>query len=327
MKLETNEILATLLKDYDKFHQSITYNLKPENLYEPIRYMMTLGGKRIRPLLLLTACRAAGGEAKNFLSQAYAIELFHNFTLVHDDIMDAAELRRGKPAVHKKYGINSGILSGDAMMFYAQFFLMESLSASVQAQIFPIFNKAAIRIIEGQQKDMDFESRSDVTYSEYLEMIRDKTSVLLAAALQIGALLASAPSDTAEPLYEAGIKLGLAFQIKDDILDALGDDRFGKVKGGDIMNNKKTLLYLKALELASPSDKNKLIDLAHETDLEKKVNLTIELFHNAGALDFAEAESEKYFTEALDIFEKLDLEPIGKIILAELAKSIHQRSF
>lgn len=325
--LDTSESLRHYQEAYEAFHHHVAFQSEPDNLYSPIRYIMALGGKRIRPLLLLAACDAVEGAWRNHLSQAYALELFHNFTLVHDDIMDGAELRRGKPAVHVKYGLNAGILSGDAMMFYCQIFMMEGLSHAVLPRVMTVFNQTAIRIIEGQQMDMDFESRADVSQEEYLKMIEYKTSVLLAAALQLGAILGGASPDTEQALYEAGLGIGLAFQIRDDILDAFGDERFGKVRGGDILNNKKTLLYILARDNASETDRKRLETLLEETNPEKKINETLAIFERSGARKEAEALAENLYIKALDHINSAQITELGRSVLLDLARSIQERKF
>jgi geranylgeranyl diphosphate synthase type II len=325
--LEISESLRHYQEAYESFHQNVAFLSEPDNLYSPIRYIMALGGKRIRPLLLLAACDAVKGAWRNHLSQAYALELFHNFTLVHDDIMDGATLRRGKAAVHIKYGLNAGILSGDAMMFYCQLFMMEGLSHTVLPRAMTVFNQTAIRIIEGQQMDMDFENRTDVNQDEYLKMIEYKTSVLLAAALQLGAILGGASQDTEQALYETGIGIGLAFQIRDDILDAFGDERFGKIRGGDILNNKKTLLYILARDNASEKDRSRLETLLEEKDPEKKINETLAIYERSGAKKQAEALSESLYKKALDRITSARLTEKGRSVLLELARNIQERKF
>lgn len=325
--LDVSQSLRQYLEAYEAFHQNVAFRSDPENLYAPMRYIMAIGGKRIRPLLLLAACDAVGGSWQNHLSQAYAVELFHNFTLVHDDIMDGATLRRGKPAVHVKYGLNAGILSGDAMMFYCQIFMMEGLSHTTLHRAMTVFNQTAIRIIEGQQMDMDFENRTDVRQEEYLKMIEYKTSVLLASALQLGAILGGAAPDSEEALYQAGLGIGLAFQIRDDILDAFGDERFGKIRGGDILNNKKTLLYILSRDNASEADRCRLENLSEETNPEKKINETLAIYERSGARKEAETLSESLYHKALDHIASARLTEHGRSVLLELARNIQERVF
>ncbi|MCX7649932.1 MAG: polyprenyl synthetase family protein [Flavobacteriales bacterium] len=314
------------VSEYEAFHSQVTFQAEPEGLYEPIRYIMRLGGKRIRPLLFLMACDAVGGRWREHLSQAYALELFHNFTLVHDDIMDGASLRRGKPTVHEKFGLNAGILSGDAMVFYCQIFLTEGLASVLLPRSIALFNQTAIRIIEGQQMDMDFENQGEVKADEYLKMIEYKTSVLLGCALQLGALTGGAAAETEEALYQAGIRLGLAFQIRDDILDAFGDERFGKVRGGDIIQNKKTLLYILASENASPDDRKILSELRQESDLKKKVQETLEIFERSGALKMAQDKAESLYQQAVSMIHQADITDTGRARLLELFRLVHERN-
>lgn len=239
--------------------QSKTWVREPKNLYEPIDYILQLSGKRIRPILTLMACDILSNEYKEALPAALAIEVFHNFTLVHDDIMDDAPLRRGQETVHEKWDLNTGILSGDAMLILAyQYF--ENYEPKTFQKLAKLFSQTALEVCDGQQLDIDFETRNDVTIDEYINMIRLKTSVLVAAALKMGAIVAQASKSDAQLLYEYGLNLGLAFQLQDDYLDTFGDPKtFGKQVGGDIIENKKTYLYLKALELANEEDQQKLL--------------------------------------------------------------------
>lgn len=232
---------------------------QPANLYEPISYGMAQGGKRLRPALLLASYDATGGQADKALKQAAAIEMFHNFTLLHDDVMDKAELRRGKPTVCSKWNDNTAILSGDTMLTLATELLIDGLQGEKALRLLRLFNRSAIEIYEGQQLDMDFEQREDVTIEEYIEMVRLKTSVLLGCACRLGAELADAPEMQCTSLYGFAMHLGLAFQLQDDLLDVYGDPKvFGKTIGGDIMNNKKTFLLINALRLAKGEDKEEL---------------------------------------------------------------------
>lgn len=230
----------------------------PQGLYEPIDYTLRLGGKRIRPVMLLAANQMFGGNEESVRYAAIGIETFHNFTLLHDDLMDKSPIRRGKPTVYRKWNENTAILSGDTMFAMAWRYMLKEPHSNLQ-EILNTFNETAIGVCEGQQYDMEFETRSDVTIPEYIEMIRLKTAVLLAGALKIGALYASAPADDTDKLYQFGIHLGLAFQLQDDLLDAYGDEKtFGKATGSDIRDNKKTYLYLKALETANDEQRAKL---------------------------------------------------------------------
>ena len=238
--------------------KAIPYPEQPSHLYEPITYTMDLGGKRLRPVLVLMACEAVGGDINRALTPAIGLEMFHNFTLLHDDVMDKADIRRGKPTVHVKWDDNTAILSGDAMLTMATQLIAQS-PADVMPQVMDLYNRTAMEIYEGQQYDVDFETRTDVTVDEYIEMIRLKTSVLLGCACKMGALIGGADEATARLFYKVGENLGLAFQLQDDMLDVWGDEAtFGKAIGGDIMNNKKTFLLINAMQRATGDHKVEL---------------------------------------------------------------------
>ncbi|KGL60173.1 MULTISPECIES: polyprenyl synthetase family protein [unclassified Polaribacter] len=246
-------------QEFLNYLQSKKWIKDPKNLYEPIDYILHLGGKRMRPILTLMAADIFSSNYKKALPAALAVEVFHNFTLVHDDIMDDAPLRRGKATVHEKWDISTGILSGDAMLILAyQYF--ENYEPIIFQKLAKLFSKTALEVCDGQQLDVDFETRKDVTIDEYINMIRLKTSVLVAAALKMGAIVAETNELDANLIYDFGLNLGLAFQLQDDYLDTFGDAAtFGKQIGGDIIENKKTYLYLKALEVANKEDKQKLL--------------------------------------------------------------------
>ena len=246
-------------QEFLNYLQSKKWIKDPKNLYEPIDYILHLGGKRMRPILTLMAADIFSSNYKKALPAALAVEVFHNFTLVHDDIMDDAPLRRGKATVHEKWDISTGILSGDAMLILAyQYF--ENYEPIIFQKLAKLFSKTALEVCDGQQLDVDFETRKDVTIDEYINMIRLKTSVLVAAALKMGAIVAETNELDANLIYDFGLNLGLAFQLQDDYLDTVGDAAtFGKQIGGDIIENKKTYLYLKALEVANKEDKQKLL--------------------------------------------------------------------
>ncbi|WP_440120674.1 polyprenyl synthetase family protein [Tenacibaculum sp. Ill] len=250
--------------DFITFLESQKFSREPKNLYEPVDYILGLGGKRIRPILTLIAADVFSNDYQSALPAAFAVEVFHNFTLVHDDIMDDAPLRRGKETVHEKWNINTGILSGDAMLILAyQYF--ENYEPEIFQKLAQLFSKTALEVCDGQQLDVDFETRNDVTIDEYIKMITLKTSVLVAAALKMGAIVAKADEEQAQHLYNYGLNLGIAFQLQDDYLDTFGDpESFGKQVGGDIIENKKTYLYLKALEVANGTDKDDLLNLYNE---------------------------------------------------------------
>ena len=281
----------------------------PVGLYEPVRYLLSLGGKRMRPALLLMACDLFGGDAEAALSPALAIEVFHNFTLVHDDIMDQAPLRRGKATVHERWGQNAGILSGDAMLVLA-YQLMMQVEDCILRGVLDIFSKTALGVCEGQQLDMDFEKRKEVTIEEYLDMIRLKTSVLLGGALKIGALIGGANPDDSELLYTFGEQLGIAFQLQDDILDVYGDPgKFGKQVGGDIISNKKTYLLIKALELADKMHAKELSDwiAVQQFDPSEKVNAVTKIYDELLVRRHAETEMEAHADKAFEALDRISL--------------------
>lgn len=251
-----------------KYLNSQSFNKKPENLYKPIEYILQLGGKRIRPILTLMASDIFSGDYKKALPAAMAVETFHNFTLIHDDIMDDAPIRRGKITVHEKWNINTGILSGDAMLILAyQYF--ENYEPEIFRELAQLFSKTALEVCNGQQLDIDFETKENVTIAQYIEMISLKTSVLVAAALKMGAIVAKADKEQANNLYLFGLNLGIAFQLQDDYLDTYGNPKeFGKQLGGDIIENKKTYLYLKAIEVSGNKKSSRLKELYKQKNID-----------------------------------------------------------
>jgi geranylgeranyl diphosphate synthase type II len=296
----------------------LNFREKPDDLYDPIRYMLSLGGKRIRPALVLISCELFDGNINEALSAALGIEVFHNFTLLHDDIMDKAPLRRSKQTVHTKWNNDIAILSGDAM-FVKSCQLMMQVNEKVVTAVMDNFLESALRVCEGQQLDMTYQDAAGISINEYLEMIELKTAALLACSLKTGALIAQTSAENGSLIYEFGKNLGIAFQLHDDILDVYGDEeRFGKQCGGDIIANKKTYLLLKALELASTSQAK---DLNHwmslkEFDEKEKVNAIKNIFMGTGVKEKAEAEMENYFqksTDALDLV-KADSEKKQQLI-------------
>ncbi|PQJ71858.1 polyprenyl synthetase family protein [Polaribacter butkevichii] len=261
-------------KDFINYLESKKWVNEPKNLYEPIDYIIKLGGKRMRPILTLMAADIFSGTYEKAMPAALAVEVFHNFTLIHDDIMDDAPLRRGKVTVHEKWDINTGILSGDAMLILAyQYF--ENYEPIVFQKLAKLFSKTALEVCDGQQLDVDFETRNDVTIDEYINMIRLKTSVLVAAALKMGAIVAETSDENANLIYEFGLNLGIAFQLQDDYLDTFGDPKtFGKQIGGDIIENKKTYLYLKSLEVAEEEDRGRLHLLYNQKSKDNSVKIS-----------------------------------------------------
>lgn len=270
----------------------------PKNLYDPLRYFMTIGGKRTRPTLTLLGCQLFGSPGIKAMNAALAVELFHNFTLIHDDIMDEAPLRRGKATVHEKWNTNIGILSGDVLFVEAYKFLAKN-DISVLTGLIEVFSRTAVEVCEGQQMDMDFETRDDVQIEEYIEMIRLKTSVLLGAALEMGAIVADASTQDKKHLYNFGLNVGIAFQLQDDYLDLYADPKkFGKQVGGDIITNKKTFLLLKAKELANPSQAEKLKAILTESNNELKVESARTLFSEIGVDQLAKDLMYDYYRKA-----------------------------
>lgn len=299
----------------------------PVELYEPIQYSLEMGGKRLRPVLLLLAYNLFSEEVEKALPAAVAIEVFHNFTLLHDDIMDKASMRRNRPTVHIQFSENSAILSGDAMAFQSYKYLVECVSPKL-VEVIALFTQTAIEVCEGQQFDMDFELRLDVKAEEYLEMIRLKTAVLLACGLKTGAMLAGASDETAANLYDFGIQLGLAFQLQDDLLDTFGDQQtFGKKIGGDILANKKTYLLIKALENATPQQKNDLLGWIDKTEFDSttKIQAVTQIYENIGVKQIAENKVDFYFRKAMEILQNLNVEDSRKEALLQLASKMLTR--
>ena len=300
----------------------------PENLYEPIEYILGLGGKRMRPVLTLMAAEVFDANYKIALPAAMAVEVFHNFSLVHDDIMDDAPLRRGEVTVHEKWNINTGILSGDAMLILAyQYF--EQYEPNVFVALAKLFSKTALEVCEGQQWDVDFETRKDVTIPEYLKMIEYKTAVLVAAAMKMGAIVANTTEKEADLIYDFGLNLGLAFQLQDDYLDAFGDpETFGKQVGGDIIENKKTYLYLKALEFADLNDKQRLLKL-FESEIEDnsvKIEQVKTIFIASGADKITQEAIEEYTLKAFSTLDKMNIDNDKKEILRSFGQNLMQRN-
>ena len=312
---------------YDKRFDQTNFNNNPSALYAPVHHIMSIKGKRIRPLLLLMSCDMLGGNLEHALNPAFAVEVFHNFSLVHDDIMDSSDIRRGVSTVHKMYGLNAGILAGDVMLAYAYKYLTDAPPEYI-APMMAVFNKTTIEIFEGQQLDIDFEKRDDVAEAEYLKMIEYKTSVLLAASLQLGAIVAGAAVEDQKLIYEFGLKLGLSFQIKDDYLDAFGEqDKVGKRIGGDILMNKKTFLFVTAQSMGDSAQKDKLIQLLRESDSDKKIAEVKSIFEYTGAQKHAMDKAEELYKESLESLHKISVHSDMKKPLALLAERINNREF
>jgi geranylgeranyl diphosphate synthase type II len=301
---------------------------QPPDLYDPIRYMLSLGGKRMRPVLVLMGCQLFNGEPEEALSPAIGIEVFHNFTLLHDDIMDDAPLRRSQPTVFRKWNPNVAILSGDAMFVKACQLMMDCPAHNVQ-EVMRVFLDTSLLVCEGQQLDMDFEMQDKVSIDAYIDMIGKKTAVLLAGALKIGAIIAGADNSSAEHLYRFGKNIGIAFQLKDDLLDVFGDEEMtGKQTGGDIIANKKTFLLLKAFELASDEDR-RLLHHWMEKDspvTDEKVRVIKQIYRRTGVRELGEAEMEKYYLDAMKDLESINTNASQKEPLLEFASQLMVRT-
>ena len=293
----------------------LSYPSNSKDLYDPIKYVLNIGGKRIRPILMLLSHQLFSDDIEKSIKAALGIEVFHNFTLIHDDIMDEAPLRRGLQTVHEKWDNNTAILSGDTMLVQA-FDLISQVENKNLRKILEVFNKASTEVCEGQQWDMNFEEREDVTLSEYLKMIEYKTSVLLATSLQIGGINAGASAEQQNHLYEFGKNIGIAFQLKDDLLDVFGNpETFGKQVGGDIIANKKTFLYLKALQLANESQRKQLIQLFSEVENENKVDEVKSIFSDLNIQKHTVDLIKAYYTKSmkhLDSINSNKKEPLFK---------------
>lgn len=300
---------------------------EPKNLYNPVAYALGMGGKRLRPVMALLSYNLFSNTVEKALPAALAIEVFHNFTLLHDDIMDRAEMRRNKLSVYKKYNENIAILSGDAMSIMAYNYLLKCDSSDI-AQMIGLFSQTALEVCEGQQLDMDFESRMDVSISEYMNMIQLKTAVLLACSLKLGAMAANAPEKMADLLYAFGLNLGIAFQLQDDLLDVFANqDLFGKKIGGDIVSNKKTFLLLKALEL-SDADTQKIIQdwiNKEHFDVNDKIQAITGIYNRLSVREITERCIDEFYQSALNIYDEIELDPEVKTGLLQLAGMIMNR--
>jgi len=308
---------------------SLNFGIEPRQLYQPISYTLAGGGKRLRPVLALAACDLFEGNVQDAIDAAIGIEIFHNFTLLHDDIMDQSHLRRGKETVYKKWNTNIAILSGDTMFALAYQLILKA-PKTMLCPVLETFTQTAIEVCEGQQFDMDFEDRDDVSIPEYIDMIRLKTAVLIGASLKTGALVANAGILQANLLYDFGVNAGIAFQLKDDYLDAFGNtETFGKRIGGDIVANKKTYLYLKCLELADEKDKIRLHDLFRQkqADGAAKVKQVLDLYDRYKIKDETTTEMEHFFGKALEIINQVDASSNKKKLLADYARWLFEREY
>jgi len=308
--------------------KAFTGDKQPKNLYQPIDYILHLGGKRLRPVLTLMAAHIFQERYDEALNAALCVEVFHNFTLVHDDIMDAAPVRRGQITVHKKWDVNTAILSGDAMLILA-YKLLENYDDSTFGALNKIFTKTALEVCEGQQHDIDFETRVSVTEDEYLKMIEYKTAVLVGAALKMGAIVANASKADQNAIYDFGRLLGIAFQLQDDYLDAFGDPKsFGKQVGGDIIENKKTYLYIKALEFADQEHQLKLLGWFKKQpdDPTQKIEAVKQIFENSGAKKAIITAVEDYTNKAFHVLSTLNASEEKKALLKSFGLQLMQRT-
>lgn len=306
-----------ILKSIESEIKALKFPCPPESLYEPIRYALSVGGKRLRPALVLMAYNLYQEDIQKAIRPAVGLEVFHNFTLLHDDLMDDADLRRNKPTVHKVWNSNAAILSGDAMLIAAYQLIAETEPEQLK-QVLDLFSQTAIEICGGQQYDMEFESRNDVTEEEYIEMIRLKTAVLLACALKMGAIIGNAPKDDQDHLYQYGINIGLAFQLQDDLLDVYGDTKtFGKNIGGDILCNKKTFMLINALKLSEGKQKEELVSWINKKDFnpDEKIKAVTHIYDELNLRGLSESKIQQYYKTAQEHIEALS---IGKERIAIL---------
>lgn len=316
-----------LLSKVNDFIANLSYDRKPESIYAPIKYVLSIGGKRIRPVLMLLSYNLYKDNPERILMQACALETYHNYTLLHDDLMDNADVRRGMPTVHRKWDANTAILSGDSMLVLA-YQRMAQCAPSKLKPVLDLFTETALEIGEGQQYDMDFERRTDVTEAEYIEMIRLKTSVLLACAMKTGAILADAPAADADRLYQFGEQIGLAFQLQDDLLDVYGDPAvFGKAIGGDIVSNKKTYMLINAYQLAGPSQRSELMRWITAVDFDRaeKVAAVTRIYDELGIRGLCEARINQYFDRASEYLAAVGVDDARKEQLRRFAQEMMHR--
>lgn len=316
-----------ILNKVNTFIDQLPYDRRPASLYDPIKYVLSLGGKRIRPVLMLLAYNLYREDPERILMQAVALETYHNYTLLHDDLMDNADLRRGHETVHKRWDANKAILSGDSMLVLAYQRMQQCDGRHLQA-VLDVFTETALEIGEGQEYDMSFETRNDVTEAEYIEMIRLKTSVLLACAVKIGAILADAPEDDIRNLYKFGEQLGLAFQLQDDLLDVYGDPAvFGKAIGGDITSNKKTYMLINAVNRADDEQRRELTRWITATDFdrEEKVKAVTALYDQIGIRQLCEQKINYYFDECRKYLAKVGVSDDRKQMLLDYTDEMMKR--
>lgn len=316
-----------ILKKINDFIDQLPYERKPQSLYDPVKYVLSIGGKRVRPVLMLLAYNMYKEDPERILMPACALETYHNYTLLHDDLMDNADVRRGVPTVHRKWDANTAILSGDSMLVLAYHRMLQCY-ADKQPEVMSLFTETALEIGEGQQYDMEFENRNDVTEAEYIEMIRLKTSVLLACALKIGAILAGASSEDADNLYKFGEQIGLAFQLQDDLLDVYGDPKvFGKAVGGDITCNKKTYMLINAFQRANDNQRAELERwvTAKDFDRNEKVAAVTDIYNQIGIRQICEEKINYYFEESKKYLAKVNVADERKEILRQYTAEMMKR--
>ena len=316
-----------LLKKVNEALDNVVYDRQPASLYDPIKYVLSIGGKRVRPVLTMLSYNLYKDDPLSIMPQAIGLETYHNFTLLHDDLMDHADMRRGHETVHKKWDANRAILSGDTMLLQA-FERVEDCDPAKLPAVFKVFIQTTLEIGEGQQLDVEFETRNDVTEDEYIEMIRLKTSVLLACACKVGAIMADAPAEDIENMYKFGEKLGLAFQLQDDLLDVYADPAvFGKNIGGDITSNKKTYMLINAVNRANPAQREQLMKWidAKEFDRNEKVKAVTELYNEIGIRELCEQKIEEYYQKSLVYLAKVNLPEERKAELKAYAAEMMKR--
>ncbi|WP_028907684.1 polyprenyl synthetase family protein [Xylanibacter ruminicola] len=316
-----------LLKKVNEALENVVYDRKPASLYDPIKYVLSIGGKRVRPVLTMLAYNLYKDDPLSIMSQALGLETYHNFTLLHDDLMDHADMRRGHETVHKKWDANRAILSGDTMLLQA-FERVEDCDPAKLPAVFKVFIQTTLEIGEGQQLDVEFEKRNDVTEDEYIEMIRLKTSVLLACACMVGAIMADAPAEDIENMYKFGEKLGLAFQLQDDLLDVYGDPAvFGKNIGGDITSNKKTYMLINAFNRATPAQRDELTKWVElkEFDRNEKVAAVTNLYNEIGIRKLCEQKIEQFYQESLVYLAKVSVSDERKAEIKAYAAEMMKR--
>lgn len=314
-------------EEFEKYLNAYTPPKTPQNLYNPVSYFLSLEGKRIRPILTMLSCDLFDGNYKDSLDAALAVEVFHNFSLVHDDIMDEAPLRRGNQTVHQKWDLSTAILSGDVMLILA-YQLFENYNKNIFVALAKLFSKTAVEVCEGQQLDIDFSKLNDINSTKYLNMVELKTAVLIGASMKMGAIVAKASDNEQENIYEFGKNLGIAFQIQDDFLDSFGDEKkFGKVIGGDIIENKKTLLYVKSMEIFTEKDKTKLTKLysSKHLDESKKIEVVKELFLKYNIPSIIENEINYYTQLAFKKLDNLNISDHKKDFLFDFGNSLMKR--